>query len=491
MEDPVVETMSPETKKWFAHAVVGMIWADGRIHQNEIKYLRGVLGFLKDKELIQSVLEMIKQNMIPPLTSLQVDINEAIAIMKHLTSISIVDEELAQSEETFLKDVAEKLNLPVDLPEKFITLAKKRLGGNRFLANLMVGEDSLDVSCFGFTESNCMIFTDRLVNPLARLTFKLRTTVEDQLNYYDPIVAEAQWCRSVKSGVAKYVVKAVLKKPITSEEGAQLVYCMSDEETVKKTFQPDFNSLLGYYIKCRVCGEKDISFWQLRSRALHANNNIFGIPCYDSAFGDKDFCDYNLYQVSVCPKCLFASNQMDFFQRQGHSIGVSTFNAKLFAPKWMSTLSQRKKLLENDDGWLYSGVRTPKQAITSYDLAIETHNHLGQLGDDNDKSDHQRKSVSFMLIQAEMLMNMGDRAQSEQLLVKAKSRLEKAFETLEREAGIRAAQLIVMISIYFKELDQVGDFLNYLNNYSRQYQVKPGSPESKILTLAVSQTTDA
>ena len=96
-----------------------------------------------------------------------------------------------------------------------------------------------------------------------------------------------------------------------------------------------------------------------------------------------------------------------------------------------------------------------------------------------------------MLTQAEMQMNRGESADAEQLLLNAKKRLEQVFPNLEKEAGIRAAQLFVMISIYFKEYDNIGEYLNYLNNYSKLHAVTPGSIESKILSSAVSQTTDA
>ena len=47
MDDPIFGLMAPETKNWFARAIVGMMWADGRIDQAEIDYLKGLLGFLK------------------------------------------------------------------------------------------------------------------------------------------------------------------------------------------------------------------------------------------------------------------------------------------------------------------------------------------------------------------------------------------------------------------------------------------------------------
>ena len=136
MKDPVVEAMPYEVKKWFARAVVGMIWADGHIDKAEIEYLKGVIGFIGDQKLIQSMMEMVKGNQVPPLTPIKVDHQQAISILKHLTSISIVDEELAPEEEVYLKHAASLLKLPNEISEKFLGLARKRLKGDRLKAQL-------------------------------------------------------------------------------------------------------------------------------------------------------------------------------------------------------------------------------------------------------------------------------------------------------------------------------------------------------------------
>jgi hypothetical protein len=482
--------MSQETTEWFARAVVGMIWADGRIDQAEIKYLKNFLGFLQDKQLVLKVIEMVNQNAIPELRPLNIDTTQAFTIMKQLTSISIVDEELAAEEVTYLGKVASMLNLPLDIPVKLTELAKKRLGGTRFAANLMVGGDDLDVECFGFSESECMLFSNRQVNPLARLNLKLYKQSGNQ-NFYLPFIAEALWCRAMKSGAGKYVIKAGFNKPISIEQGASLVFASSEEDEIKKTFEPMYNCMLGYYVTCRACGEKNIPFWHLRSRTLHSKNNLFGIPVFDKAIGDKEFCDYNLYQVSICPSCLFASNQIDTFKRQDKSIGVSQFDPRRFSPHWQSSLAKRKKLVGEDNSWLYSKERELRQAIITYELAGETHRQLGLLGDDVEQANHQRKVISFLLIRAELLMTSGSRDLAKSLLITVLEKLEKIFPNLEKEGAIRAAQLFVMISIYFKEYEKVGEYLNYLNNYSKLNPVTNGSVEAKTLGVALQQTADA
>jgi len=269
------------------------------------------------------------------------------------------------------------------------------------------------------------------------------------------------------------------------------VFASAPGSKIMKTFEPKYNCLLGYYLTCRVCGENNIPFWHLRARTLHSKTNLFGIPVYDKAIGEREFCNYNLFQISICPSCLFASNQIDCFQRQDKPVGVSEFDPRKFSAKWQPVLQKRKKLVGKDDSWLYSNDRGVPQAIVSYQLAVETHELLGQFCDDAELANHQRKVVSFMLTQAELLMSKGERADAEKLLQIVKEKLEMIFPNLEKEAGIRAAQLFIMISLYFKDYDNIGEYLNYLNNYSKLHTVAHGSAESKALATALNQTSDA
>lgn len=494
MDDPIINGMSQEAKEWFARAVVGMMWADGRIDQAEISYFKGLLGFLKDANLLNSVLSMIKENRISTLEKIELEQQQSLSILKHLTSISIVDEELTAAEEKYLKHVATQLHQSEQLADKLIELAKKRLKGNRFPARLTISDDSLEISCFGFTEKECLFFSNRQINPLARLTISLckDSKVGDASGYFSPLIADSQWCRAVKSNIGKYVAKASFRRPLGVEEGAFLVLTQhGQKESVQKGFEPKYNSMMGFYLQCRVCGEKNIPAWQLRTRTLHSKQNIFGIPCYDRSLGDKQFCDYNLFQVSVCPSCYFASNQMEYFQRQGQAIGVSMFNVRNFAPGWKASISQREILVGENSDWLRSDNRTVGQAYIAYQLAQQTHDQLALISNEEERIKHQRKSISFLLTLAEVLMNSGERVEAESILSQVNRRLEEIFPGLAKESAIRAAFLRVMIQIYFKRYDEVGELLNYLDRYASVHKVIPGSEEYKALNTAIHQTKEA
>ncbi len=495
MEDPIIGKLPRNIKDWFARAVVGMIWADGYIDKAEIEYLKGIIGCINDPMIVHSTLEMVKENQIPPLEPVRLDEVQAYNIMRHLATISIVDKDLATAEENFLKYVGVQLGLQKEVAEKFLKGARKRLSGSRFVAQLILGDEAHDVTCFGFTENECMFFCERSINPLARLTLQLYREQDRKKagkERYQPIVAETMWCRAVKSQLGDYVIKATFKHTIGEGEGIRLVFHNKQTDHKHKgRLKPSNSSLLGFYVNCYACGKKDIPFWQLRLKSMHSKNNLFGIPVYDKAMGENDFCDFNLIQVAVCPRCFFASNQLDSFQRQDKAQTAALFDTQAFNMKWQPSTQKRKKIVGDNNKWLSSEKRTAIQAIRSYQLAVETHDKISRVCIDREVINHKRKSVSFLLTQAELLMNQGEANRAKLNLKEAERRLESIFSNLEKDAGIRAAFILVMIKIYFNNYEDIGSYLNFLNNYSKIHTVTTGSSELKALNHAMVMTKEA
>ncbi|MBU3917897.1 TerB family tellurite resistance protein [bacterium] len=493
MKDPVVESMPYEVKEWFARAVVGMIWADGHIDKAEIEYLKEVIGFIGDQKLVQSMMKMVKGNQVPPLTPIKVENQQAVSILKHLTSISIVDEELAPEEEQYLKHAASLLKLPNEISEKFLGLAKKRLKNDRLKAQLIVGGDTIDVLCFGGSETECLFFSNRKINPKGRITIKLIRSEKgrQEAGIYQPIAAEAVWCRAVKSPLGNFIVKASFKHILREDHGSDLLVPKTGIEIKPQPLIPANSSLRGFMVQCKVCGKRNIPFRQLKTKCVNTKNNMFGIPVYVNAVSGKVFCDFNLIQVTVCPQCYFSSNQRTCFQRQDKDPEVASFDIKLFSGGWQQTIAERGKLVGDNKEWLTAEERTPEQAIVSYRLAINTHDQLATICDIRDQVEHQRKSISFLLTQAELLMNKNSRELAEKNLKIAEMRLNSIFPNLEKEGGIRAAFLLIMIKIYFKKHEEIGQYLNFLRNYPQINPIAPNSPEHRALSSVTRLTTDA
>jgi len=483
MEDPVIESMSLEVKEWFARAIVGMIWADGRIDKAELAYLKNIIGFLKDKNLISTMLAKVKAGKIPKLGSITANQQQAAYILSQLTLLSIVDEELVPKEEAFLAQVAKSLKMPSEVTQKFLNHARKQVEGKKIPAQLTVGSKEIEVHCTGLTKNEVLIYAPQAVNPYARLSLKFYKKKADKENpeFLETITGKSLWCRPIKSRFSNFVLKAEFQQTLNEYQGLNFVKgARGGDEKAKSVLKPSNSSLLGYFVECRVCGKKNIPFWLLRTKTMNTQNNIFGIPIYHKPKTGKEFCDFNLLQVVICPDCLFASNQMDHFKKQTGDKGQPPFDAKSFKEDWNKGLPIRKQLVGKTSTWLSAEKRSIGQAISSYGLGLITSDHLAKIARD-EPVDHQRRSISYLLIQAELSMNKGESEKARILTNDAEKRLEGVFAALSGAQSIRSAFVLALIKIYFKKYEEAGDYLNFVKNYDRSRPVTPGSPEYRVL----------
>ncbi|MBU2513961.1 TerB family tellurite resistance protein [bacterium] len=225
MQDNTIELMSPETKEWFAKAIVGMILADGRIDKAELEYLNNLIGFLERQDLVQSISNMLKNNQTPELEPLELVANEALEIVKHLTVMAVVDENLATREVEFLHHVANQLGLPDEIADRFLALAKEKLRRAKYVARLVTNDISEQVRCFDLTETSCMFYSFRTIKPNLKITLQLFKEPAEELskNLYHPISAESSWCRPVQSRFGNFIVQARFCDPIKADQGLELI----------------------------------------------------------------------------------------------------------------------------------------------------------------------------------------------------------------------------------------------------------------------------
>ena len=222
IKESAIEKMSSEIKRWFAKAIVGMILADGRVDNAEIEYLNDIIGYFDDKEINDLIEAMVEKRELPVLEPIDVLTHEALEILKHLTVLSVVDEDLDSAEKDFLKYVATQLGLPPDIAARFLSLAQIKLKGVVHLAN----DSSIKVQCFDLSETGCMFYAIPKISPPDSFTLKLQNPAvkdEDPKNYFQPITAESSWCRTVTSNHGHYVIKAAFDNPINDSQGKKLV----------------------------------------------------------------------------------------------------------------------------------------------------------------------------------------------------------------------------------------------------------------------------
>lgn len=217
--------MTHQTKEWFARAVVGMILADGRIDKAEIDYLNNLIGFLNDNQLVQRISTLLKNNEMPTLEPLEVVTNEALEIIKHLTVMAVVDEELANREIRYLKYVTDQLGLPAEIPDRFLALAKEKLRRAKYTARLTTKEFSEQVRCFDLTEDSCMFYTFhglKSKTPVTLQLFKEAHSFSDA-SLFQLVTAETSWSQPVQSKFGNFVVSVKFDKPINENQGLELI----------------------------------------------------------------------------------------------------------------------------------------------------------------------------------------------------------------------------------------------------------------------------
>jgi uncharacterized tellurite resistance protein B-like protein len=228
MQDKTIELMSPETKDWFARAVVGMILADGRIDKAEIEYLNNLIGFLNDNQLIRRISTLLKNNEMPTLEPLEIVTNEALEIVKHLTVMAVVDEELANREVHYLKYVTDQLGLPAEIPDRFLSLAKEKLRRAKYTARLTTKEFSEQVRCFDLTGDCCMFYSFHAIKSKTPVTLQLYKEAHSnhQASLFQLVTAETSWSRPVQSKYGNFVVSVTFDKPINENQGLELIRCV-------------------------------------------------------------------------------------------------------------------------------------------------------------------------------------------------------------------------------------------------------------------------
>lgn len=233
MEDNTIEKMSTDTKVWFAKAVVGMILADGKIEKSELKYLNDIIGFLKNRDLIQKISDMLKNNEIPTLEPIDLVPNEALEILKHLTIMAVVDEDLANREVKYLKYVASQLQLDDGIAERFLSLAQEKLRKTKYKGKLTSPDFAEPVKCFDVNENSCMLYAYRPVRPQTCLSLQLLKLTDENApeELYSPIEAEASWCKPVKSNLGSFVVRLAFSSPLSKSQGIELIKNFQADKT--------------------------------------------------------------------------------------------------------------------------------------------------------------------------------------------------------------------------------------------------------------------
>ena len=481
MNIELINTMSSDEKRWFAHAMIGMVYADGSVDLTELEHLKAVVGMLASEGEINEMVHAARQKTLTQ-PRVKVDQKVAFTILKQLARLSISDGKLSPSEIKFFKALGLSVKFPPSVIEKVIETARKTLDAQLPTVHVEIGRHVMHTQVIDLTKDHCCFRFKHAILPKTWVTMQFYGLEPPQASSpYEKIFGTVTWSRPSRTVEKVFIINAGFSQVVRDDHGIlQIIYpshyVHSTEKSQKLTASN--KSLMVRQVTC-ICGEKNIPFWLLRSKSVTMKPNIFGIPKYEKPTQGYEPCDYNLIQNIVCPKCYFTSNDLHFFV-SGQSEKIS-FDIVAFLKEWKRDAEARKKKCEKA-GEMFGEERSLEQALLSYDLGIETYNTLLKI--DPDHINYTRKITSFLMIQSELLMNAGQIEAAHTKLKEAIHKLESVFSRLDPEVSLRSASLLYTSWNYLKDQKKAMQYMNFVMNYNKDGKISKNSNEFRAYQLA-------
>lgn len=127
------------------------------------------------------------------------------------------------------------------------------------------------------------------------------------------------------------------------------------------------------FVTCPVCGQSDITAYELRAKSQAITLNRFLVPLYQGAAGYRAV-DYTLLSVTVCPRCLFATPDKKDFGRPATETQAE-MKSQIGSNSIISLqekIGERKRIVGaiTDYRSYFERPRIDQAAIDSYRLAI-------------------------------------------------------------------------------------------------------------------------
>ena len=491
MQLPNIEEMSSEEKKWFAHSIAGMVVADGRADQSEMKFLREAINFLDDKDEINKLMAIIKNAKPPEMSPLDIEPKQAFLMLKYLAQLMVADSDLATKEISFFLLTGKLLGFNNEILTKLWKSARSLLEKDLPQGIIETGKIKAKVSLAKVDENGFSFRLGQALMPKAKISLQVRkpnssdTPAGEDDEYWDDLTCRMLKQHQVKYDEGCYLVKAAFEQKIGSNHGIfQIInpemYAVVSDGGYIETKK---NSILGSILRCYICDNPEVSFFELHSKSMIADPNIFGILSYVRPAGKLDFCDFNLIQVASCSECGFSSNNKEHFNRTKSE--KPAFSVEKFSKGWEEKIAPLLKKARGAGEAFYSEDRDIKQCILSYDMAVATCEQMTSIAtNDRQKGSALRKEASMLMIQAEILMENQDRDAAEANLKKVVDTLEPIFERLKGVDMIHVCVLLFQIKIYLNELQSAAQYMKFMDNYDPDGKLEEGTEEFKELKVS-------
>lgn len=480
MERPNTEALSLEEKIWFARAIAGMVVADGRVDDSELEFLRDAISFLEDKDQVNKIMGIVRQNKTPSLEPRRIDPKQSFIILKYLAELMVVDGKMSETEITFFVYAGNLLGFTEKILTKLWKTARAMLEATKPLAKISAGKFVSLVRLTSLSETRITFRNPRAMIPNMPVLIQIaKPDTEDE--FHDRFEGKVTGQRQEKWDDKSVAVRVDITQKLGDYHGVlQILY---PERYVQASgndrLEPKKSSLTGRSVSCFVCGHSGIPFWSLRSRSMITKGNIFGIPKYLKPAGELDFCDFSLIDVTGCTNCGFSSNVLDNFRyKQGQE---SPFDVDQFQEGWEERMHDFLEKIK-DPAAFNSEERELEMALLSYDMGIATHKRISEVA--KEPYADIRKMASMNMVKAELLSEAGRRDDAHAALKQVIEWLEPIFEQLDKIEIIRAALLLFRIKIYFKDTRTAGQLMKFMDNYNSEGKLDEKSEEFKVLSVS-------
>ena len=250
-------------------------------------------------------------------------------------------------------------------------------------------------------------------------------------------------------------------------------------------------SLMGHYAECYACGELNIPQFSLKKKAVHVQNNIFGIPTYGEPVPGLDPIDYNRLCLTICPNCHFTGPGDEFFKFSKED--EPPFPVASFSKRWAEAQAELTEKYEATKEGINGEERSVEQALLSYELATRTFQTLCEVNPSNGafpgllamiRARHAQFCMTYPVESQEK-----GKERAHELLIEAQTDLDENFAKLDEMQSLLAAQLLIAISIYFKDIDVTGKYMKFLDQFDSREKPDENSQIGKTL-LQVRTTVD-
>ena len=250
-------------------------------------------------------------------------------------------------------------------------------------------------------------------------------------------------------------------------------------------------SLMGHYAECYACGELNIPQFSLKKKAVHVQNNIFGIPTYGEPVPGLDPIDYNRLCLTICPNCHFTGPGDEFFKFSKED--EPPFPVASFSKRWAEAQAELTEKYEATKEGINGEERSVEQALLSYELATRTFQTLCEVNSSNGafpgllaviRARHAQFCMTYPVESQEK-----GKERAHELLIEAQTDLDENFAKLDEMQSLLAAQLLIAISIYFKDIDVTGKYMKFLDQFDSREKPDENSQIGKTL-LQVRTTVD-